>query len=340
MKLVSIAAAEQRMALSHARGLPPFDAHQIADHAADSHLCVLDNNGEVRAHCSLWWKAAPRRDGREAGSIGHYAAADDDAAEMLLSAAVDRLSDQGCTLAIGPMDGNTWRRYRFVTGNGLAHLSESHLYEPPFFLEPVNPPGWPLQFERARFRKLAGYYSALNADLGQPDGRIQQAVSRLQDAGVEIRSAVNTDLRAQLKRIYRVSRVAFAGNFLYTEIPEELFVAQYAGLLPRIRPELVLLAERGGELAGYVFAIPDFAQAARGCPIDTFIIKTVAILPDPALRGLGGVLVSRVQQAGHRLGFRRCIHALMHEDNVSLRISRRYAQTIRQYSLYCREIDG
>ena len=36
---------------------------------------------------------------------------------------------------------------------------------------------------------------------------------------------------SQLKRIYRVSRIAFAGNFLYTELPEEAFIAQYAGLL-------------------------------------------------------------------------------------------------------------
>jgi len=333
MKVVSIASVEERMALPQAPELPPFDARQIADYGADAHLCVLDSNGEVRAHCSLWWKSAPLLDGRRAGAIGHYAGADDKAASVLLSEAVDRLCEDACAVAIGPMDGNTWRRYRFVTGQGSVDPPE-----PPFFLEPLNPPEWPLQFQRAGFRKLADYYSALNTDLGQAGGRIEPVAARLADAGVEICSAVNTDLHVQLKRIHQVSRVAFARNFLYTELPEDLFLGQYAGLLDRIRPELVLLAERAGQLVGYVFAIPDFAQAARGGPIDTFIIKTVAVLPDPALRGLGGVLVGRVQQAGHRLGYRRAIHALMHEDNVSLRISSHYANAMRRYTLYCREI--
>ena len=74
--------------------------------------------------------------------------------------------------------------------------------------------------------------------------------------------------------------------------------------------------------------------------MDTFLIKTVAILPHADLRGLGGVLVSRAQQAGHALGFRRCIHALMHEDNVSRRISGHYAETMRRYTLYSREISA
>ena len=98
------------------------------------------------------------------------------------------------------------------------------------------------------------------------------------------------------------------------------------------------LGQRGEDLVGYVFAIPDFAQATRGAPIDTFLIKTVAILPEPALRGLGGVLVERAHQAGRQLGFRRCIHALMHEDNVSRNISRHSATTMRRYTLFSREI--
>ena len=332
MRVVPITTVEQRKALADARGLRPFDARLLASHATDVHFCAQDRNGEVRAYCSLWWNAAPWLSGRKTGAIGHYASADDEAGAALLEAAVERLRERGCAMAMGPMDGNTWRSYRFVTGGGSSSP------EPPFFLEPANPPEWPRQFERAGFAKVAGYYSALNCDVGRPDERIERAAARLEEEGVRIRSCANADLRVELKRIYRVSRVAFARNFLYTELGENDFISQYAGMLSRVQPELLLLAERGGDLAGYVFAVPDFAQAARGETIDTFIIKTVAILPEQGLRGLGGVLVGRVQQAGHRLGFRRCIHALMHEDNPSLRISRHYAAMMRRYTLYGREI--
>jgi hypothetical protein len=48
--------------------------------------------------------------------------------------------------------------------------------------------------------------------------------------------------------------------------------------------------------------------------------------------------VARAQQLGHKLGFRRCIHALMFENNASLKISRHYAAVMRKYTLYSRNL--
>lgn len=334
MKVVTVDSPQQLSALAQAPGLPPFDARLIAAHSADAHLCALGSAGEIRAYCSLWWKEAPPLAMHCIGAIGHYASVDGDAAAPLLVEAARLLRENGCTVAVGPMDGNTWRRYRFVTDPGRAEAAE-----PPFFLEPANPPEWPRQFEQAGFTRLAKYYSALNTDLDRHDERIAPIASRLEDAGVSVRSSRNTDLRDQLKRIYAVSRISFTRNFLYTELSESAFIKQYLPLLDRIRPELLLLAESGGDLVGYLFAIPDLAQDARSQAIDTFIIKTVAILPEPSLRGLGGLLVARAHEAGRRLGYRRAIHALMHEDNVSRNISSHYATTMRKYTLYSRELE-
>jgi GNAT superfamily N-acetyltransferase len=333
VRVVALTLPEQRAALPQAVALPVFDSQRIRDHAADEHLCALSLNGEVQAHCSLWWNETPPLSAHKVGAIGHYASVDDEAAAALLEEAVARLREKECTLAVGPMDGNTWRSYRFVTDTGPGEPQE-----PPFFLEPANPREWPRQFERAGFTRLAEYYSALNSDLSRDDGRIDTIVSRFDRADVRIRTPRESELRSELTRIYQVSRIAFTRNFLYTELPEQAFLAQYTPLLSRIQPDVLLLAERGEDLVGYVFAIPDFAQATRGAPIDTFLIKTVAILPEPALRGLGGVLVERAHQAGRQLGFRRCIHALMHEDNVSRNISRHSATTMRRYTLFSREI--
>jgi GNAT superfamily N-acetyltransferase len=226
------------------------------------------------------------------------------------------------------MNGNTWRSYRFVTERGE---------QPPFFLEPMNPPEWPLQFEREGFSSLASYFSALNSDLSRPDPRIPAIENRMADAGVAIRSA-RADLRREMEKIYGVSQVSFRQNFLYTEIPEAEFVAMYQPLFSLVRPELVLIAERASECVGYLFAIPDLAQKARDLDVDTFIIKTVSILPRPEIRGLGTLLVARAQQLGHEMGFRHCIHALMFEDNISLNISRHYAAIMRKYTLYSKAL--
>ena len=47
------------------------------------------------------------------------------------------------------------------------------------------------------------------------------------------------------------------------------------------------------------------------------ILKTLAV--DPSVRGLGlgGALMDLAQRSARELGFRRAIHALIHDSNVS-----------------------
>ena len=314
--------------LVQAPSLAHFEPAAFDAQRADVHLCAVSGSDEVEARCSLWWNHVPAYAQHRLGVIGHYAAAGDDAAAAVLAAAQERLRLAGCTLAVGPMNGNTWRSYRFVTERGE---------QPPFFLEPANPPEGPLQFERAGFSPLASYFSAFNSDLSRPDPRMAAIEKKIADAGVAIRSA-NADLRHEMEKIYGVSQVSFRQNFLYTEIPQAEFIAMYEPLFSVVRPELVLIAERAGECVGYLFAIPDLAQKARGLDVDTFIIKTVSILPRREIRGLGTLLVARAQRLGHEMGFHRCIHALMFEDNISLNISRHYAAIMRKYTLYSKEL--
>jgi GNAT superfamily N-acetyltransferase len=308
--------------------MPRFNPADFAAQHADIHLCAMPASGDAQARCSLWWSHVPAYQQHRVGVIGHYAASSDDGAASVLAAAQERLQQAGCTIGIGPMNGNTWRSYRFVAERGE---------QPPFFLEPANPPEWPLQFERAGFLVLASYFSALNSDLSRPDPRLEVIEKKIADAGVVIRSA-KVDLRGELHNIFAVSEISFRQNFLYTEIPETEFIAMYEPLLPMAHPELVLIAERAGQCIGYLFAIPDLALKARGLDVDTFIVKTVSVLPQPDIHGLGTLLVARSQQLGHQMGFRRCIHALMFEDNISLNISRHYASVMRKYALFSKAL--
>ena len=77
----------------------------------------------------------------------------------------------------------------------------------------------------------------------------------------------------------------------------------------------MLVAEHEDRPVGFLFGVGDMNQASRGEPIDTLVVKSLAILPDRRYAGLGTVLLDRCQQAAHRLGFRRAIHALMREGN-------------------------
>ena len=86
--------------------------------APDAHWTLAGDAGGLRARCSLWWARTPSLLDHRVGVIGHYAAADAAAAQLLLQRACRELAARGCSVAVGPMDGSTWRRYRVVTERG------------------------------------------------------------------------------------------------------------------------------------------------------------------------------------------------------------------------------
>jgi L-amino acid N-acyltransferase YncA len=155
----------------------------------------------------------------------------------------------------------------------------------------------------------------------------------LANAGITVRALDLSQAEVEITRIFRLSLDAFADNFLYTPIGREEFLLQYRAVLPHVRPELVLMAERGGELVGFMFALPNILESRAGGRVDTVILKTLAVAPSARGAGLGTALLVRAQRTARQLGFRRAIHALIHERNLSRRISEHYARTIRQYAL-------
>ena len=293
-------------------------------YAPDASLVEIKNGSQV-AQCSCWWRATPKG----VGFIGSYSAADANAGAAILEKACGVLAQAGCTTAVGPVDGNTWRRYRFVIERGT---------EPRFFLEPDNPDDWPAHWSAAGFAPAATYTSALNDDLSLEDPRTAETLLHLAAEGISIRPFDLARTDAELRRIFALTVVAFRRNFLYSAVDESEFVAQNQALLPFVQPELTLLAERQGRLVGYLFAVPDLLEPKGQATRQTVILKTVAVDPSVSGIGLGGVLLDLVQRAARRSGYRRAIHALMHETNASRAISRRYARTIRRYAVFSRQL--
>ena len=302
-----------------------MNATAPSDLGEDLRLQQDDADGSAEAW--LWWREVPALPGERLGAIGRFRADSAAATVSLLARACTALRAQGCTRAVGPMDGNTWRSYRFVTEPGT---------EPPFLLEPTNPPEWPQWWQAAGFAPLAEYFSTASDDLATTDPRLKAVRTRLHAAGIRLRPLDPARFDDDLRRIYDVSVVAFQANYLYTPIAPAAFLHQYRAVAPLVRPELVLLAEQEGRPVGYVFAVPDHAEARRGLPVRTFIVKTLAVLPGRAFAGLGALLLAEVHAAARPLGFTRVVHALMHASNVSRNLSAHYAKTLRRYTLFSR----
>jgi GNAT superfamily N-acetyltransferase len=306
-----------------AAGLPALEPALLGLQAPDLHLAEAGGRGRL----SLWWSAVPGWPGRRLGALGHFAV-DAETAAALLDAGCAELKAQGCTLAVGPMDGNTWRSYRFMT--------EACGF-PRFALEPWNPAEWPRWWEASGFAPFQTYQSALEARMESEDPRLPELESRLATAGVSLRMLDLADFEGELARIFEISETAFAANVLYTPLPKDEFLAMYEKVRPYAKPPLVWIAEQGTRPVGFVFCVPDLLQAQRGETVDTLIVKTLAKVPDKSLAGLGKLLLARVQREAKALGFTRAIHALMHDANRSASMGEA-ATVIRRYTLYSRSL--
>lgn len=303
----------------------------LVRHQADAHWILVDGVSNIVARCSVWWKSTPPYPGHHLGLVGHYAACTHEAGTQLLAIACNQLAERGCTMAVGPMDGSTWRHYRLITEWGT---------EPIFFLEPDNPDDWPGHFTNNGFSPLAHYLSNLNTDLNHQDPRARKIAEGIADRTIQIRSIDLNCFVDELHRIYSVAVVSFRDNFLYTPISESEFIAQYLPIRPYVRPDLVLMVEFQESLIGFLFAVPDILQVRRSQIIDTVIIKTVAVLPKFEGTGLGALLGARCHEIARNLGYTRAIHALMHETSISRNISARYAKPTRRYTLFAKELQS
>jgi GNAT superfamily N-acetyltransferase len=299
--------------------LPP----ELARHRPDVHAAV-EIDGRSAGQCSLWRRGAPALPGHRVGVIGHYVVHDDTAADELLRWACRRLSAMGCTYAIGPMDGNTWRSYRAVL-DGAANS--------PFLLEPTHPTNAAAQFLRNGFAITATYFSAVNDDLTRPDPRSEAIAARMSRMGVIWRPLDPARLEAELRDIYAVSRVAFRDHAYFVGLAEDQFLAELSPLALQAPSELTWIARHAGRPIGFIFACPDFRQARRKT-IDTVVIKTLGVVPNPRYGGLGRLLLSSIQQHAHHLGFTGAIHALVRDVPHLRRISARFATPFRRYALF------
>ena len=280
--------------------------------------------------CDRWWRHTPADPRHRIGLIGHFRADDGDSARCLLERAAERLREEGCTLALGPMDGDSWHSYRATTWSGTR---------PAFVMEP------PVE------ESLAGYFTAAGFDLHSRyvseamaiDGAVISNRVRLLcwilGKRYRVRHLDADDYDAEMGRIHRFCCRAFAGNHLYTPIDADEFRELYAPLRARIDPRFVFIAEKAGQIIGLLFALPDLNQRARGEPVDTLIFKTLAVAPEMRGRGIAALLMYRAFRAAQAAGYRRIIHALMYRDNRSRGFSgRNRVDVMREYGLFSRAL--
>lgn len=296
---------------------------------ANARWLATDTHGRSHGEISAWWRNAPQLLGERTGCIGALKASNTNAALALIHVATRALSQAGCTLAIGPMDGNSWHNYRAVTRCGTRA---------PFLFEPSPHAIEADCFEEAGYSVLARYSSSESTNLSSSQERAAKYWQSLTTQGFEITTLDGETIENMLPVIHAFMSRSFSDNFLYSPISYKDFLARYRPIIPYIDMRTLIAVRHQGKLAGLLFAIPDLMQAERGESIDTLIYKTLAIDPDYRSQGLSLAMTLYADGIAESLGYRRVIHALMHEHNRSLITSDKLAVRFREYALFARRL--
>lgn len=231
----------------------------------------------------------------------------------------------GAGSVIGPIDRDTWHRYRTVIADTGA---------PPFMMEPYNS-DWQEYVDsglKAGFNITTTYASSVcNLKEEAPSlyyPEFGELTFKPFDTG---------RFDQQLQEIYQLSCQSFVHNYLYSAIDRSEFLALYQPVKPLMAklPELTELVYRDGQLVGLCLVLLDgMDQSGKGA-----ILKTLMRKNDPALKGLGLTLVSRAIERSKKLGFEQLILALYKEDGMSAYIANLVnASVIRRYGLLAKTI--
>jgi len=240
------------------------------------------------------------------------------------------------------MDGDTWHRYRLNVGP---------FDDPPFLLEPYNPPWYEPLWMANGFAVLERYFSkrvdpaAVAAHL---EGRARDALS----TGYSLRRLDPSRFQAELGVIYELSRRIFSRNFLYTEISADEFVRLYAGARALLDPDLVLFARSpAGEDVGFLFAYPDLFRAVAAMrgkrnllaklrflwhrrDTDAVDFKTLGVLPGHRRSGIAAALFHEGHRRAVEKGYAHANHCLYKAGNPSGDLDGGAGRVMREYRLY------
>jgi GNAT superfamily N-acetyltransferase len=281
---------------------------------------------------------------RPLGMIGFFEALDHpQAVKVLFSAATAWLCTEGAGRRVGPMDGDTWHRYR---------LNAGPYQERPFLMEPYNPAYYPELWTSNSFEVLESYTTKRIERLGDLTAAFQPVHERVRNSGYTFRPIDRTRFQTELAVLHRLSCRIFSGNFLYTDIDRDDFIALYDSALRMLDEDLVWFGiAPDGEPVGFVFAIPDYFRAVasmrgrnslaaklrfllhrRG--VDTFNLKTIGVLPEHRRSGVGAALLCQVYRQAAAKGYRTANHCLMKEGNPSGDMDRELGRVTRRYHLY------
>lgn len=289
---------------------------------------------------------------RTTGSFGFLEAVQNDAVfAALLGTARDVLRRAGCVRMVGPL-------------NPSIHYDVGFLVDgfdsPPFFMLGHNPPYYGEVMQQLGYTKVMDFHAYIAHTAGyQLPARVLDIGARVRARGrVSIRSGRMRDFDEELETVRGIYNDAWSGHWGFSPAGVDEFAFLARGLKDAIDPDLVLIAECGGEPAGFLLCLPNYNEilihirSGRLIPFGIFRllwgrnklqsarIITVGIRRKFQHLGLGSLLYPEITERLVARGFAAVEFSWVAEDNQRMnRIARLLGGQIHKtYRVYQTEL--
>lgn len=271
------------------------------------------------------------KEGTVVGCIGNVEFNNKEEGIAILSKCEEVFKEAGFKKIVGPMNGNTWKKYRT-----LKHSEDV----PMFLLENVNPIEDNEIFEEAGFGVEYEYTSTLGKIADHYDSDVLDMIEeQIKEEGIVFRNISKEKIMEDLEKIYNVSRESFSRNPYYTDISKDDFITQYTPYIDMIDENFIMIAEKNGKEVAFVFCIPNLLELQRRELLHTLILKTIAVLPEYEDLGIGNILLRNIAKKAEEKGLEDWIFAFMFKENTSQKMAaRNNSHVIREYVLYSKKI--
>ena len=290
----------------------------------DDNIIVKISNEKGTGSATCYFKNTPKVEGKIVGAIGEFEASNLEIGLELLKNCEAILKEKGCNLIVGPMNQNTWHKYR-----ALTYTTD----EPKFILENVNPIEDTEIFEKAGFNQEYIYTSTKGKIEDYEKPKFESFIAeKIKKQNITIRSFNKQNYIEDLKKIYSVALPSFYKNPFYTPISEEDFLKQYEPYISMFDEDLILIAEKDSIPVGFIFALPNYDKK-------TLVLKTVAVLKEYQKYALGNYIFFKLHKIALEKGYENWIFAFMYNANPSQKSAKRQStKLIRKYGLFTKEI--
>jgi GNAT superfamily N-acetyltransferase len=296
----------------HAR-VQPFLA--LRDGRVVGRIAAIDDDHHLATH----------RD--DVAFFGYFEAVDEAAAQALLATVEAWAAALGRRTVRGPANPSM---------NDGAGLQIDGYDRDPFVMMPFNPPAYPGYVEAAGYRKVKDLYAWYVDEQNGLGERLSRLVDRVERRlKPTIRPIDMRHLDRELAILKRVYNEAWEDNWGFVKYSDAEFDHLAAELKLILDPDIALIAEIGGEVAGLTLTLPDANQVlkrmgGRLLPfgflallnrrriIDQVRMPILGLMPAYRRTGLELVLIREVWRRGIVKGYRRCECSWILEDNEAM----------------------